>query len=40
MNLYMEVAKLRAARRLWAKIMKERLGAKVRVFSIELPASG
>jgi methylmalonyl-CoA mutase N-terminal domain/subunit len=28
MNLYMEVAKMRAARRLWAHIMKERLGAK------------
>ena len=28
MNFYMEVAKLRAARKLWAKYMKERMGAK------------
>lgn len=28
MNFYMEIAKLRAARRLWAQIMKERFGAK------------
>lgn len=28
MNLYMEVAKMRAARRLWAYLMKEKLGAK------------
>ena len=28
MNFYMEIAKLRAARRLWAKLLKERLGAK------------
>ena len=28
MNFYMEVAKLRAARRLWAELMRERIGAK------------
>ena len=28
MNFYMEVAKMRAARKLWAKLMKERMGAK------------
>jgi methylmalonyl-CoA mutase len=28
MNFYMEVAKLRAARRLWAKVMKEKFAAK------------
>mmetsp|Transcript_17490 Transcript_17490/g.28290 ORF Transcript_17490/g.28290 Transcript_17490/m.28290 type:complete len:752 (-) Transcript_17490:1601-3856(-) len=28
MNFYMEVAKLRAARKLWAHLLKERLGAK------------
>jgi methylmalonyl-CoA mutase len=28
MNFYMEVAKLRAARRLWATLMKDRMGAK------------
>ena len=28
MNLYMEVAKLRAARRMWATIMRDRLGAR------------
>ena len=28
MNLYMEVAKLRAARKLWATLMRERMGAK------------
>lgn len=28
MNFYMEVAKLRAARKLWATLMKERMGAK------------
>jgi methylmalonyl-CoA mutase len=28
MNFYMEVAKLRAARRLWARIMRDKLGAK------------
>lgn len=28
MNFYMEIAKMRAARRLWAHLMKERLGAK------------
>ncbi len=28
MNLYMEVAKLRAARRMWAEIMRTRLGAR------------
>lgn len=29
MNLYMEVAKMRAARRLWAHLMKEKMGAKL-----------
>ena len=28
MNFYMEIAKLRAARRLWAKLLRDRLGAK------------
>lgn len=28
MNFYLEVAKLRAARKLWAKLMKEQCGAK------------
>jgi len=28
MNFYMEVAKLRAARRIWAKLLKEKVGAK------------
>jgi methylmalonyl-CoA mutase N-terminal domain/subunit len=28
MNFYMEIAKLRAARLLWAKLLKERMGAK------------
>ena len=28
MNFYMEIAKLRAARRIWAKIMKEEFGCK------------
>lgn len=28
MNFYMEIAKLRAARQLWAKLMKEKFGAK------------
>lgn len=28
MNFYMEVAKMRAARRLWAHMMKEKLGVK------------
>ena len=29
MNLYMEIAKMRAARRLWAHLMKEKMGAKL-----------
>jgi methylmalonyl-CoA mutase len=28
MNFYMEVAKLRAARRVWAKVMKEKFNCK------------
>lgn len=28
MNFYMEIAKMRAARRLWAHMMKDKLGAK------------
>lgn len=28
MNFYMEIAKLRAARRIWAKLLKEKVGAK------------
>jgi methylmalonyl-CoA mutase len=28
MNFYMEIAKLRAARTLWAKLLKEKMGAK------------
>ena len=28
MNFYMEIAKLRAARQLWAKLMKEKFNAK------------
>ncbi len=28
MNFYMEIAKMRAARRLWAHLMKDKLGAK------------
>ena len=28
MNLYMEIAKMRAARRLWAHLMRDKLGAK------------
>jgi methylmalonyl-CoA mutase len=30
MNFYMEVAKLRAARKLWASLMRDKMGAKVR----------
>ena len=28
MNFYMEIAKMRAARRLWANLMKDKMGAK------------
>jgi len=39
MEFYKEVAKLRAARRIWAKTMKEKMGAKVsrlRMFALSL----
>jgi methylmalonyl-CoA mutase, N-terminal domain len=36
-NFLEEVAKFRAARRLWAQIMRERFGAKTRVVDAALP---